>query len=147
MIVEDAVENDDTTAMSIEETAAGDVDELLGTGAVSMPEVSTTASLTPCYKDISKSKGISKSTIANEINFDNYQSALDTLHPQRHTVRRIKSDKHALYLEQTHKSSIVVSDSKRFWLNKYQSLAFGNKLARNATSASGSAEEEELDAE
>ena len=113
-----------------------------------MPEVSTTVSLTPPrHKDTSKAKGISKSTIGNEITFDNYQTALDTLRPQRHTVRRIKSDKHALYLEQTHKSSIVVSDSKRFWLNKYQSLAFGNKLARNATSASGSAEEEELDTE
>ena len=140
VIVEDEDDgNDDGVeeiAMSIEETGA--VDDPLG--ATSSSEMTPLASeMTPlAFKDISKAKGISKSTVAREINFDNYQRALDNLQPQRHTVRRIKSDQHALYLEETHKSSIHVADSKRFWISKYQSLAFGNTLTRGLMASSAS---------
>ena len=131
-IVEDNV---DEPMLSIEESGDG-VDELLGaTAAVAAtpPEVSTTPLV---YQDISKAKGISKSTIRREINFDNYQQALDTLDPQRHAVRSIKSVDHTMYLEETLKSSIVVNDSKRWWSSKYQSLAFGNPLAISNGSSS-----------
>ena len=130
-IVEDNV---DEPMLSIEESGDG-VDELLGaTAAVAAtpPEVSTPL----VYQDISKAKGISKSTIRREINFDNYQQALDTLDPQRHAVRSIKSVDHTMYLEETLKSSIVVNDSKRWWSSKYQSLAFGNPLAISNGSSS-----------
>ena len=144
-IVED---NDDDTRMSIEETGdlplvVVDDDNLLG-AAASLPEVSTT---TPplAYKDTCKAKGISRSTIAREIDFDNYQRSINTLQPQRHNVRSIRSDEHTMYLQETSKSSLVVSDSKRFWLNRYQSLSFGNPLTKCFTSSSSSAEEEQLD--
>ena len=154
MIVEDVVDDGDgnieETPMSIEET--GDVvvdDNLLGAASSSLEMAPPLA-----FKDISKAKGISKSTIAREINFTNYQQALDTLQPQRHTVRRIKSERHTLYLEETLKSSISVADSKRFWSSKYQSFAFGNILTRPSASSistwnldddSSPADEEQLD--
>ena len=126
MIVEDNV---DEPMMSIEESSNVDADEPLG-AAAALPEASTTSL---GFKDISKAKGISKSTVRREINFDNYQEALDTLNPQRHAVRSIMSTNHVMHLQETLKASIVVNDSKRFWLNKYQSVAFGNNDATTSS--------------
>ena len=141
------VEDDDDTRMSIEET--GDVpivvdDDLLGATA-SLPEASTTMMPPLAYKDTCKAKGISRSTIAREIDFDNYKRSIDTLQPQRHNVRSIRSEDHTMYLQETSKSSLVVSDSKRFWLNRYQSLSFGNPLTKCFTSSESAEEEEQVD--
>ena len=127
----DEEDNVDEPMLSIEESSNSGVDELLG-AAAALPEASRTK--LQSFKDISKAKGISKSTVRREINFDNYQKALDTLDPQRHAVRSIKSTNHVMHLQETLKASIVVNDSKRFWLNKYQSVAFGNEAATSSLS-------------
>ena len=72
-------------------------------------------------------KGIKK-YITKNMSFNDYKTVLDTTLPMRHEQNLIRSRHHSLYIERLKKSSLSLFDNKRFWIDKYRSLAFGNPL-------------------
>ena len=88
----------------------------------------TTTTTARVKKEIKKAKGISRSVIADTMTFDHYMSVYkneNTLFTFNHTF---KTKLHQIYLTCINKNSICLSDMKRLWVNKLESLPFDYPL-------------------
>jgi hypothetical protein len=67
-------------------------------------------------KDTKKSKGVKKSTVKNEITFDNYKDCLDNKTEHYRTMNLIRSKEHDIYSIEVNKKVLSPHDDKRYIL-------------------------------
>ena len=74
-------------------------------------------------------KGIAKNVVRNEITIDDYRRVVDTLKPQRHTMRVLRSQRHQIYMLEIEKNSLSLFDDKRYAVDRISTLPFGHESA------------------
>ena len=71
-------------------------------------------------------KGISKGVVRKEISIEDYRRVVETLEPQRHTMRVLRSKGHQIYMLEIEKNSLSIFDDKRYAVDRYSTLPFGH---------------------
>ena len=74
-------------------------------------------------------KGITKNVVKNKITIDDYRRVVDTLKPQRHTMRVLRSQRHQIYMLEIEKNSLSLFDDKRYAVDRISTLPFSHPSA------------------
>ena len=73
-------------------------------------------------------KGLDRRIVKNQISLEDYIKVLNEGIPQRHTMKKFRSENHCIYMKNLTKISLSLLDEKRFSCDNINTLPYGHPL-------------------